>query len=60
MKLAGHTAGAVKITPGHDHNDYEVGKRHELPFITVINDNGLMTKDCGSQFEVSFGIHILL
>jgi valyl-tRNA synthetase len=35
--------GAVKITPAHDPNDYEVGKRHDLPFITVINNEGEMT-----------------
>ncbi|XP_039287270.1 valine--tRNA ligase [Nilaparvata lugens] len=39
--------GAVKITPAHDHNDYEVGKRHNLPFLTVIDENGIMTGDCG-------------
>ena len=44
--------GAVKITPAHDHNDYEVGKRHNLNFITIIDDCGDMTKECG-QFSVS-------
>uniref|UniRef100_A0A1I7YCJ4 Valine--tRNA ligase n=1 Tax=Steinernema glaseri TaxID=37863 RepID=A0A1I7YCJ4_9BILA len=39
--------GAVKITPAHDHNDYEVGMRHKLEFINVITDEGLMTKACG-------------
>uniref|UniRef100_A0A914XHA5 valine--tRNA ligase n=1 Tax=Plectus sambesii TaxID=2011161 RepID=A0A914XHA5_9BILA len=39
--------GAVKITPAHDHNDYEVGVRHNLPFITCIGDDGLMTDACG-------------
>uniref|UniRef100_A0A0B7ANU5 Valine--tRNA ligase n=1 Tax=Arion vulgaris TaxID=1028688 RepID=A0A0B7ANU5_9EUPU len=39
--------GAVKITPAHDSNDYEVGKRFNLPFITIIDDNGLITGDCG-------------
>ncbi|XP_075229848.1 valyl-tRNA synthetase isoform X2 [Lycorma delicatula] len=39
--------GAVKITPAHDHNDYEVGKRHSLPFITVIDEDGNITGDCG-------------
>ncbi|XP_076670453.1 valyl-tRNA synthetase isoform X1 [Andrena cerasifolii] len=32
--------GAVKITPAHDPNDYEVGKRHNLPFITIFDDSG--------------------
>lgn len=35
-------AGAVKITPAHDHNDYEVGERHKLPFINILDDNGLL------------------
>lgn len=39
--------GAVKITPAHDHNDYEVGQRHGLPFITVIDDNGNICPGCG-------------
>jgi valyl-tRNA synthetase len=32
--------GAVKITPAHDFNDFEVGKRHELPLINVLDDEG--------------------
>jgi valyl-tRNA synthetase len=32
--------GAVKITPAHDSNDYEIGKRHKLPFVTVFDDFG--------------------
>ncbi|XP_057331358.1 valine--tRNA ligase isoform X2 [Microplitis mediator] len=32
--------GAVKITPTHDHNDYEVGKRNNLSFITIFDDQG--------------------
>ncbi len=32
--------GAVKITPAHDPNDFEVGKRHKLPEIDVLNDDG--------------------
>ena len=34
--------GCVKITPAHDHNDFEVGKRHNLEAITCIDDNGLI------------------
>jgi len=34
--------GAVKITPAHDQNDYEVAGRHDLPMITVINFEGKM------------------
>ncbi|XP_067129943.1 valine--tRNA ligase [Centruroides vittatus] len=39
--------GAVKITPAHDHNDYEVGKRHNLPFINILDDGGIITNNCG-------------
>ncbi|KAG7277920.1 hypothetical protein CRUP_004699 [Coryphaenoides rupestris] len=34
--------GAVKITPAHDHNDYEVGERHQLEFINILDENGLL------------------
>uniref|UniRef100_A0A667ZQ25 valine--tRNA ligase n=1 Tax=Myripristis murdjan TaxID=586833 RepID=A0A667ZQ25_9TELE len=34
--------GAVKITPAHDHNDYEVGVRHNLAFINILDENGLL------------------
>ncbi len=44
--------GAVKITPGHDANDFECGKRHNLPSINVINDKGLITAE-GGKFAVS-------
>ncbi|MEO8785100.1 MAG: valine--tRNA ligase [Candidatus Saccharimonadales bacterium] len=36
-------SGAVKITPAHDFNDYEVAKRHDLPFISIIDNEGKMT-----------------
>ncbi|CDW54315.1 valyl trna synthetase; valine trna ligase [Trichuris trichiura] len=39
--------GAVKITPAHDQNDYDVGRRHNLPLVTCFTDDGLMTADCG-------------
>jgi len=38
-------SGAVKITPAHDPNDYEVGKRHNLPLIRVIGLDGTMTAE---------------
>ena len=43
--------GAVKITPAHDPNDYEVGNRHTLPFITIFTDEGIVSEGCG-QFTV--------
>ncbi|WP_410496941.1 valine--tRNA ligase [Cellulosilyticum sp. ST5] len=39
--------GVVKITPAHDPNDFEVGKRHDLPEICVMNDDGSMNDLCG-------------
>lgn len=43
--------GAVKITPAHDTNDYDIGIRHQLPFITIITDEGLMAENCGPLFS---------
>ena len=40
-------SGAVKLTPAHDPNDYEVGKRHDLPQIQVIGFDGIMTGEAG-------------
>ena len=39
--------GVVKITPAHDPNDFEVGKRHNLPQINVMNDNGTINENGG-------------
>ncbi|KDN44896.1 putative VAS1-valyl-tRNA synthetase [Tilletiaria anomala UBC 951] len=39
--------GAVKITPAHDPNDYEVGKRHNLEFINILNDDGTLNENAG-------------
>jgi valyl-tRNA synthetase len=36
--------GAVKITPGHDFNDFEVGKRHNLPLINILNKDGTLNE----------------
>jgi valyl-tRNA synthetase len=40
-------SGAVKVTPAHDPNDFECGRRLSLEFITCINDDGLMSSECG-------------
>jgi valyl-tRNA synthetase len=40
-------SGAVKITPAHDLNDFEAGKRHNLPSIKVIDENAKMTREAG-------------
>ena len=39
--------GAVKITPAHDPNDFEVGIRHDLPVIRVMNDDATMNENAG-------------
>ncbi|XP_021909857.1 valine--tRNA ligase, mitochondrial 1 isoform X2 [Carica papaya] len=42
--------GAVKITPAHDPNDFEVGKRHNLEFINIFTDDGKINSNGGSEF----------
>ena len=39
--------GAVKITPGHDFNDYEIGQRHQLPIISIMNKDASLNKNAG-------------
>ncbi len=39
--------GAVKITPAHDPNDFEVGKRHDLPIINILNDDATLNENAG-------------
>ncbi len=39
--------GVVKITPAHDPNDFEVGQRHNLPIVKVLDETAHMTADCG-------------
>ncbi|MEA2177090.1 MAG: valyl-tRNA synthetase, partial [Solirubrobacteraceae bacterium] len=39
--------GCLKITPGHDPNDFEIGRRHGLPEISVIGEDGRMTAEAG-------------
>ncbi|HEY0427087.1 MAG TPA: valine--tRNA ligase [Pyrinomonadaceae bacterium] len=43
--------GAVKITPAHDPNDYEIGQRHDLPQINVMNKDATMNENTGKEFE---------
>lgn len=43
--------GAVKITPGHDFNDFEVGKRHNLPLINLINKDGTLNNDVPAPYR---------
>ncbi|MGB7210368.1 MAG: valine--tRNA ligase [Pyrinomonadaceae bacterium] len=43
--------GAVKITPAHDPNDYQVGERHNLPRLLVMNEDATMNAEAGPEFE---------
>ena len=42
--------GAVKITPAHDPNDFEVGKRHNLPEINIMNDDATINAQYGGKY----------
>ena len=42
--------GALKITPGHDPNDFEIGRRHGLEQISVIGEDGRMTDEAPERF----------
>ncbi len=39
--------GAVKVTPAHDPNDFQMGQRHQLPQVAVIGEDGRMTQEAG-------------
>jgi len=43
--------GAVKITPGHDFNDFEVGKRHNLPLINILNRDGTLNENVPEAYR---------
>ena len=43
--------GAVKMTPAHDPNDFEVAQRHNLEIITVTNDDGTMNENAGERYN---------
>lgn len=45
--------GAVKITPAHDPNDFEIGARHKLPVINVMHENGKMNEKAGENGKYS-------
>lgn len=46
-------SGAVKVTPAHDHFDYELGIKHKLPIINVIGTDNKMTKEAGEFYGLS-------
>ncbi|KAF1840032.1 valyl-tRNA synthetase-like protein [Cucurbitaria berberidis CBS 394.84] len=53
--------GAVKLTPAHDANDFNLGKKHQLAFINILNDNGTLNKNTGEfqgqkRFDVRYTV----
>ncbi|KAH8733022.1 valyl-tRNA synthetase-like protein [Phaeosphaeriaceae sp. PMI808] len=53
--------GAVKLTPAHDSNDFNLGKKHNLEFINILNDDGTMNNNTGSfegqkRFDVRYTV----
>jgi valyl-tRNA synthetase len=44
-------SGCVKITPAHDFNDYEIGKRHDLPMINVLNPNASLNENAPEAYR---------
>ncbi|MGK7929805.1 MAG: valine--tRNA ligase, partial [Spirulina sp.] len=40
--------GCVKVTPAHDPNDFEMGQRHNLPFINILNKDGTLNENAGA------------
>ena len=47
-------SGALKVTPAHDFNDYDLGKRHNLPVISVMGKDGKITAEGGVYADLKF------
>ena len=43
--------GALKVTPAHDPNDYEIGKRHELDQINILNNDRTLNQNAGDEYQ---------
>ena len=43
--------GALKVTPSHDPNDYQLGKKYNLEFINILNNNGTLNEKTGKEFN---------
>ena len=43
--------GCLKVTPGHDFNDFEIGRRHNLPVITVLREDGTLNDNAPAEFR---------
>jgi valyl-tRNA synthetase len=44
-------SGCVKVTPAHDPNDFEIGQRHSLERLLIMDEHGVMNSDAGAEFE---------
>jgi valyl-tRNA synthetase len=51
LVLSEFGTGAVKVTPAHDATDFEIGKKHNLEFITVISEDARMTDNVPKQYQ---------
>jgi valyl-tRNA synthetase len=45
--------GALKVTPSHDHNDWDLGHKHGLEFLSVISDKGVMNREAGQYARLT-------
>jgi valyl-tRNA synthetase len=52
-------SGVVKVTPAHDCVDFEVGKRHNLEMISIINEKGELNEKCGKYSVSIVACHLL-
>ncbi|MEC7030933.1 MAG: valine--tRNA ligase [Pseudomonadota bacterium] len=43
--------GCLKITPAHDFNDYDIGKRHQLDALNILNNDGTLNENCPEAFQ---------
>jgi valyl-tRNA synthetase len=44
-------SGAVKVTPAHDPNDFQIGQRHNLPSINIMNEDATMSEEAGKKYS---------
>ncbi|MBT3181449.1 MAG: valine--tRNA ligase [Deltaproteobacteria bacterium] len=44
-------SGAVKVTPAHDPNDFQIGERHNLPRINIMNEEAVMNEEAGEKYK---------
>jgi valyl-tRNA synthetase len=47
-------SGALKITPAHDFNDYDIGRRHNLPFVSVMGKDGRLTSEASTYAGLKY------